>query len=45
MKKRKDLLNAYLDGLKNGFSLGVFTVFTNETINSTYGKKASFERW
>ena len=41
MKKRKDLLNAYLDGLKNGFFLGVFTVFTSETINSIYGKTNS----
>ena len=41
MKKRKDLLNAYLDGLKNGFFLGVFTVFTSETINSTYGRTNS----
>ena len=40
MKKGKDLLNAYLDGLKNGFS-SVCTVFTSETINSTYGKTNS----
>ena len=38
MKKRKDLLNAYLDGLKNGFFLGVFTVSTSETINSNLWK-------